>query len=43
MAVYQGELDLSDLTTRYEKLLDEVAKLPPPVPEELKPQDASGR
>ena len=36
-AAYQGELDLSDLTTRYGKLLDEVAKLPPPVPEELKP------
>jgi AcrR family transcriptional regulator len=36
-AAYQGELDLSDLTTKYGRLLDEVAKLPPPVPEELKP------
>jgi len=36
-AAYQGELDLSDLTTKYGKLLDEVAQLPPPVPEELKP------
>lgn len=36
-AVYQGDLDISELTTRYGKLLDEVAELPPPVPEELKP------
>jgi AcrR family transcriptional regulator len=36
-AAYQGELDLGELTTKYGKLLDEVAKLPPPVPEELKP------
>jgi AcrR family transcriptional regulator len=36
-AAYQGDLDLSDLTTKYGKLLDEVAQLPPPVPEELKP------
>jgi AcrR family transcriptional regulator len=36
-AVYQGDLDISELTTRYGKLLDEVAELPPPLPEELKP------
>jgi AcrR family transcriptional regulator len=36
-AVYQGDLDISELTTKYGKLLDEVAELPPPVPEELKP------
>lgn len=39
-AAYRGELDLTDLTTRYGKLLDEVAQLPPPVPEELKPREA---
>ena len=37
LAVYRGDLDISELTTRYGKLLDEVAELPPPVPEELKP------
>ena len=36
-AAYLGDLDLSDLTTKYGKLIDEVAKLPPPVPEELLP------
>ena len=36
-AVYRGDLDLSELTTRYGTLLDEVAQLPPPVPDELKP------
>jgi AcrR family transcriptional regulator len=36
-AVYRGEIDLSTLTTRYGELLDEVAALPPPVPQELKP------
>jgi len=36
-AVYRGDLDLSELTTSYGALLDEVAKLPPPVPDELKP------
>ena len=36
-AVYRGDLDISELTTRYGKLLDEVAELPPPIPEELKP------
>ena len=36
-AVYRGDLDISGLTTRYGKLLDEVAELPPPIPEELKP------
>jgi AcrR family transcriptional regulator len=36
-AVYRGELDISESMARYEKLLDEVARLPPPVPEELKP------
>lgn len=41
-AAYQGELDLSDLTSKYGKLLDEVAKLPPPVPEELKSQETPG-
>ena len=41
-AAYQGELDLSDLTTKYGKLLDEVASLPPPLPEELRPQGAPG-
>jgi AcrR family transcriptional regulator len=41
-AAYQGELDLSDLTTRYGELLDEVASLPPPLPEELRPQRAPG-
>jgi AcrR family transcriptional regulator len=35
-AVYQGDLDISELTTRYGELLDEVADLPAPVPEELK-------
>ena len=42
-AVYRGEVDLSVLTTRYGTLLDEVAQLPPPIPEELKPlKSASG-
>ena len=36
-AAYCGELDLSELTTRYGALLDEVAQLPPPVPDELRP------
>jgi AcrR family transcriptional regulator len=36
-AVYRGEIDLSMLTTRYGELLDEVAALPPPVPQELQP------
>jgi AcrR family transcriptional regulator len=36
-AAYCGELDLSDLTTRYGTLLDEVAQLPPPVPDEFRP------
>ena len=37
LAVYRGEVDISAVTTRYGKLLDEVATLPPPVPDELKP------
>jgi len=36
-AVYRGSPDLSELTTTYGALLDEVAQLPPPVPDELKP------
>ena len=36
-AAYCGELDLSELTTRYGALLDEVAQLPPPVPDEFSP------
>ena len=36
-AVYRGELDISERMACYEKLLDEVAQLPPPVPDELKP------
>jgi len=37
LAVYRGEVDISEVTTRYGNLLDEVATLPPPVPDELKP------
>lgn len=36
-SVYQGEADISDVTVKYGKLIDAVAKLPPPVPDELKP------
>jgi AcrR family transcriptional regulator len=36
-AAYQGELDLIELASRYDGLLDEVSQLPPPVPDELKP------
>jgi AcrR family transcriptional regulator len=36
-AAYRGDLDLSALTSTYGTLLDEVAELPPPVPDELKP------
>ena len=42
-AVYQGELDLSDLTTKYGKLIDEVAKLPPPVPRNSSPRGPRSR
>jgi AcrR family transcriptional regulator len=34
-AAYRGELDLGRLLRPYERLLEEVAKLPPPVPPEL--------
>lgn len=36
-AVYRGDLDLSDLATRYGELLDEVARLPPPAPDSFTP------
>lgn len=34
-AVYEGQVDVSVLKTRYGDLLDEVAQLPPPVPPQL--------
>ena len=36
-SVYSGHLDLGALLAGYEPLLDEVAQLPPPVPDELRP------
>lgn len=36
MALYRGDLDIRTLLAPYESLLDEVAKLPPPVPPELR-------
>lgn len=36
-SVYEGEADISAVTAKYGKLIDEVAKLPPPVPDELRP------
>ena len=36
-AAYRGDANISEVTTRYGGLLDEVSALPPPVPEELKP------
>jgi AcrR family transcriptional regulator len=35
-AVYRGDLDLGGMLSGYSVLLDEVAQLPPPVPDELK-------
>jgi AcrR family transcriptional regulator len=36
-AAYRGELDMSELSTRYGALLDEVAELPPPASEGFTP------
>ncbi len=36
-AAYRGDADISEVTTRYGELLDEVSTLPPPVPDELTP------
>jgi AcrR family transcriptional regulator len=36
-AMYRGELPITESMARYEKLIDDVVQLPPPVPEELKP------
>jgi len=35
LALYRGDLDVKELLRPYEGLLDEVSKLPPPVPPEL--------
>jgi len=37
MAIYRGDLDIGGLLAPYAALVDEVAKLPPPVPDGLKP------